>query len=47
MVEKIRVLKSLLGEFGPTILIFLEQVEQQYNQIRTLLECNPNMVDNV
>ena len=50
MVEKIHVLKSqinLVGEFGPAILMFLEQAEQQYDQIKTFLGCNPNMIDNV
>ena len=50
MVEKIRVLKSqinLVGEFDLAVLMFLEQVEQQYDQIKTFLGCNPNMIDNV
>ena len=50
MVEKILVLKSQInpvGEFGPAVLMFLEQAEQQYDQIKTFLGCNPNMIDNV
>ena len=45
-----RVLKSQInpvGEFGPAVLMFLEQAEQQYDQIKTFLGCNPNMIDNV
>ena len=50
MVEKIRVLKSQInpvGEFGPTLLTFLEHAEQQYDQIKTFLRCNPNKIDNM
>ena len=38
---------NLVDEFGPIVLKFLEQAQQKYDQIRTFLGYNPNMIDNV